>query len=66
MKSTMGYLIQKKVDQYNRADDNANTKQAREYLTELRGMQQILETMGIELSLDYDKEFHLIFSIAFT
>lgn len=65
IKQTTLHLIENKVNQYNKAKENSRFGQASVYLNELQGMQQILESMGIWLELDYDSKFLLHCKVSF-
>ena len=43
------FVIQDRIDKYNRAYNNCNFNQEREYYNELVGMQKILEAIGFKL-----------------
>lgn len=43
------FVIQDRIDKYNRAYNNCNFNQEREYYNELVGMQKILEAVGFKL-----------------
>lgn len=43
------FVIQDIIDKYNRAYNNCNFNQEREYYNELVGMQKILEAIGFKL-----------------
>lgn len=48
------YIVQYKVDRYNKANDNCKWNQAKEYLYELKGMQELLKAIGINMDMEMD------------
>lgn len=63
MRSSIRYLIQQKIDSYNKAEDGARSRRREECRHELQGMKQILECMGISLTLEYDNDFHMTYTL---
>ena len=45
------YIIQNKAERYNKAADDCRFSQAKEYLYELKGMQEILRSIGIQMDM---------------
>lgn len=50
--SAIENVIQTKTARYNKAMDDVRTSEANEYLNQLKGMQEILAAMGIEMGMD--------------
>ena len=48
------YIVQQKVERYNKANDNCKWNQAKEYLYQLKGMQELLKAMGIMMYMETD------------
>ena len=63
MMNVIRALVDEKVSRYNNASDGARYGQAKEYLYELKGMQELLLALGIEMDMMEDEEFNLVCSI---
>lgn len=48
------YIVQQKTDRYNKANDNCKWGMAKEYLYELKGMQELLKAIGINMDMEMD------------
>ena len=52
--NAIDYIVQHKTDRYNKAQDNCKWNQAKEYLYELKGMQELLNAIGINMDMEMD------------
>jgi hypothetical protein len=63
MMNALRHYIQQKIDRYNKAKDGIRMGQATAYLNELKGMQQVLEVIGIHLELETNPDYTLGFTL---
>lgn len=54
MLNAIEYLVNYKAERYNKALDSCKWNQAKEYLYELKGMQELLNRIGINMDMQKD------------
>jgi hypothetical protein len=52
--NAINYIVQYKTERYNKANDNCRWGQANEYLYQLKGMQELLKAVGINMDMEMD------------
>ena len=46
------YVVDRRTAMYNKAMDEVRTREASEYFNQLKGMQEVLKAVGIQMGMD--------------